>query len=198
MNTQPHKHPQSQRISRASVAVITRRRDGHTQWLLQWNEKWQAMNLIAGHKEITDVNDLTCLVREIHEELFEDLSAKESANMQTVLGQNNDAYTCLSSTWPDVYIETITRIGTTPFEYIEFSNSAKCLTQYIFHVYKVLLQANISLIQDNAFGISVPHEINEWVSVKDIRRGITSVGRPISKTVQRILTWIHTQEEREQ
>jgi len=131
------KAAQPQRIGHSSVAVITRVHHGRTEWLLQWNDKWQAMNLIAGHKETTDANDLTCLVREIHEELFEELSIEELTSLQTALSRDNDTYTCMNSAWQDAYIETITRIGSTPFEYDNFSASAKCLTHYVFHVYKV-------------------------------------------------------------
>ncbi len=186
---------QPQRISRASIAVITRTRSGHTEWLLQWNAKWQAMNLIAGHKEAIDTNDLTCLVREIHEELFEELSPEELTHLQIALSQENDVYICANSAWQDAYIDTIRRIGDAPFEYDDFSASAKCLTHYMFNIYKVKLQANMSLFQDNSCVEPTEQSsvINEWVSVEDIRYGLTVLGFPISKTVTRILIWIQTQ-----
>jgi hypothetical protein len=151
--------------------------------------KWQAINLIAGHKEPTDANDLTCLVREIHEELFEELSAEELTHMQAVLGQNNDTYTHMNSAWQDRHIQTITRIGNAPCEYDDFSLHAKCLTHYIFHIYKVTLQTNVSAVPAAQSAV-----INEWGSAENIRRGLTALERQISKTVQRILIWSQTQE----
>lgn len=196
MKNQFREDTRPQRISRASVAVITRRNNDHIEWLLQWNEKWQAMNVIAGHKETTDTNDLTCLVREIHEELFEVLPEEKLECMQTALSGNNDTYKRTHSAWQDAYIERIMRIGRMPFEYNDFSISVKCLTHYVFHVYKVLLYLQTSSVQTESLGIPASHGMNEWVSIEEMRRGVTSEERPISKTVPRILTWIQTQERR--
>ena len=185
----PHtvKTAQPQRISGASVAVITRTHNGHTEWLLQWNPKWQAMNLIGGRKEATDANDLTCMIREIHEELFEELSVETLTRLQTALNGENDTYTRAHSAWQDAYIETITRIGGAPCECDDVSLSAKCLTHYIFHIYQVKLQADVSFFQDD----SIP---TEWASAGDITRGLTVQGRSIGSTVMQILMWVRAQE----
>ena len=40
------------RISEAALALITRiNAHGETEYLTQWNEKWQAYSLIGGHRE---------------------------------------------------------------------------------------------------------------------------------------------------
>ncbi len=187
---------QPQRFSRASVALITRTRNGQTEWLLQWNNKWQTMNLIAGHREPTDVNDMACLVREIHEELFEPLPGDELAYMQAALKSDNDTYVCVNSDWLDAGIETITRTGSGPFECDDFSESAKCMTHYVFHVYAVKLRSNVSFLQQGSFivlaaQVPVP---NEWGCAGDIRRSVTALNRRISPNVQRMLSWVETQE----
>jgi hypothetical protein len=177
-------HPQ--RISRAAVALITRIRNGQTEWLLQWNEKWQVMNLIAGHKETTDANDLTCLIREIHEELFAELAPDALTQMQNALRSDNDTYRRTTATWQDAYIETVTRKGDGPYEYDEFSASAKCLTHYVFHIYAVTLREHAPVLQDAATEPAAA-DLNAWVTPADIARGQTAAGRPISQTVMKTL-----------
>ena len=57
------------RTSIASLAVISRiGPGGERQWLTQWNDKWQALNLIGGQKH-DDESFLDCCKREIAEEL---------------------------------------------------------------------------------------------------------------------------------
>lgn len=56
------------RQSVASVALIRRTRLGRTEWLAQWNAKWQRYHFVAGHK-LPDESFRECVVREMHEEL---------------------------------------------------------------------------------------------------------------------------------
>ena len=57
------------RISQASMALITRSGPGdNPRWLAQWNEKWQAFNLVGGHRK-SDESSRDCCVREVVEEL---------------------------------------------------------------------------------------------------------------------------------
>lgn len=56
------------RVSAASIALIRREADGQTQWLAQWNERWQAFSFVGGHKH-EDESFRECVVREIAEEL---------------------------------------------------------------------------------------------------------------------------------
>lgn len=56
------------RTSFAALAIIRRRQSGTPQWLVQWNEGWQCLALIGGHKH-TDESFRECIVREVMEEL---------------------------------------------------------------------------------------------------------------------------------
>jgi len=56
------------RSSEGGLAMIRRTVDGHTQWLAQWNEGWQALFLVGGHRE-GDESFRDCVVREVQEEL---------------------------------------------------------------------------------------------------------------------------------
>jgi NUDIX domain len=65
------------RTSVAAVAVIARvRSDGVREWLTQWNDKWQSLNLIGGQKT-DDESFRECCEREVIEEL--ELKSKEFA-----------------------------------------------------------------------------------------------------------------------
>ncbi len=116
------------RRSLASVAFISR--DGKNEWLLQWNKKWKVMNFISGHKEGTDANDLTCIIREIHEELFEPLSFEKLDALQKHLGANNDRYERYNSAWQDDYILSVKIRENMPLEYEDFPDSANRWTEY--------------------------------------------------------------------
>lgn len=57
------------RISEAALALITRvNTQDETEYLTQWNEKWQAYSLIGGHREEGE-SFRECCIREIEEEL---------------------------------------------------------------------------------------------------------------------------------
>jgi 8-oxo-dGTP pyrophosphatase MutT (NUDIX family) len=57
------------RSSEASLAIITRTTfDGETEYLTQWNEKWDAYSLVGGHREDGE-SFRDCCIREIEEEL---------------------------------------------------------------------------------------------------------------------------------
>ena len=57
------------RTSEASLALITRVNAlGETEYLTQWNEKWQAYSLIGGHREESE-SFRECCIREVEEEL---------------------------------------------------------------------------------------------------------------------------------
>lgn len=176
---------QPKRTSRASVALITRTYEGQTQWLLQWNAKWQLMNVISRHKEEFDANYLTCLIREVHEELFVDLSAEELAQLQQELRENNTSYCRGTSAWQDKYIESVKLKPNSPYEYVDYSKSAKCWTKYVFYIYDVTLAAGAPPLSA---------DVNEWVTQEEIAQGSTATGRPVSKTVTRILKWIEEME----
>jgi 8-oxo-dGTP pyrophosphatase MutT (NUDIX family) len=56
------------RQSTAALAVIRRQRDGRTEWLAQWNDRWQRYHFVGGHKH-DDETFRQCMMREIGEEL---------------------------------------------------------------------------------------------------------------------------------
>jgi hypothetical protein len=190
MSQNTHSSEQPRRISLASVALITRIRNRQVEWLLQWNESWKVMNLISGHKESSDLNNLTCMVREIHEELFEPLPARTLTKMQRALSGNDDVYAPSHSPWQDAHIERITRIGNGPYEFDDYSASARCRTHYVFHIYKVGFLSTLPLYYHNSFySPCYPTPFNEWVCEQDIKSGRTASGRPISPTMARVLEY---------
>lgn len=193
----------TKRDSRASFAIITRTTpDGKPrepkEWLLQWNPKWQVMNLIGGHKIDQDVNDVACVIREIHEEVFVELSEQELGNMNNAVASDNEHYTRVGSTWQDPFIESIhgrsvQGKASNPYKYVEYSKSAKCVTLYTLYIYDVAFRTDVALklFHLDPFytpeGRCSPKEPNEWVTVDDIKCGWTKMGRKISRTVQKVL-----------
>jgi len=62
------------RRSEGGLAIVQRCAKGETQWLAQWNEKWQAYFFVGGHRADRETFR-ECVIREITEEL--DLSPAE-------------------------------------------------------------------------------------------------------------------------
>jgi 8-oxo-dGTP pyrophosphatase MutT (NUDIX family) len=58
----------SMRQSEAALALIRRPAPGGTEYLVQWNEKWRALNLVGGHRRPQE-SFRDCLLREVAEEL---------------------------------------------------------------------------------------------------------------------------------
>ena len=185
----------AERISSACIALI---RDpasnGDARWLMQWNSKWEEMNFVAGHCEERDPTELAYMMRELHEELFQDLSQTELAEMYAALGEAKE-YTKGSSTkWNDEFIESVAKSENSPddfTEYVEFSRSAGVWSQYRLKVYSVRLTSagQSHLFRANPLLPGVPggrpEGPNEWVSRRDIEAGWTKMGRPISRTAFR-------------
>ncbi len=187
-----------ERTSVASYALISRdKRDnsgGSTrEWLLQWNSKWKAMNLIAGHQEEMDSNELACIIREVHEELFDDLSEDERAKMNRAVSGDNRKYKRKISHWEDPYIEEVTLITGDPIEYVAFSKSKNCLTKYRFHVYDVKLRKDKKTALCNKG--QGKKTLNEWANRQEIANGRTAVGTAISDTVRKIMDILKLQQD---
>ena len=183
--------PKPSRVSTASYALITREIKGKDKWLLQWNEKWQVMNLISGHHEPDDPNELCCLIREIHEELASALPDEELRKMRDAL-RNDRRKNYMPKDykkWKDPLIVSIKKIR--PMNYIAYSGSKNQWTKYELTVFDVKLNEKQKLFHDDPFYSPTmrtsPKRVNEWASREDIRRGYTIIGRPISPTVERIL-----------
>jgi 8-oxo-dGTP pyrophosphatase MutT (NUDIX family) len=56
------------RKSQAALALICRQGPAGTEYLVQWNAKWQALHLVGGHRR-PDESFRDCLVRELAEEI---------------------------------------------------------------------------------------------------------------------------------
>ncbi len=56
------------RRSEGALALIRRQRDGRSEYLVQWNEKWGAYSFVGGHRR-PDETFRACLQRELAEEL---------------------------------------------------------------------------------------------------------------------------------
>ncbi len=166
-------------------------------YLLQWNTKWEKMNLISGHQDPDDPNELTCIIREMHEELFKSLETEKLTAMRNALQAKKD-YKRQRDTadWNDPWIESVNRHQRNTIEYVAFSGSAKEWTAYKMTVFNVVLQPSddnqqpLKLFTDDPFFSPTtrtsPKSANEWVSSEDIKKGFTRIGRPISPTVKRI------------
>jgi len=98
------------RQSEAAVALIHRQQDGQALWLAQWNDKWQAYNLVSGHRR-HDETFRDCLVREIEEELH--------------LSEGTDYRVSAESP--------------TQLEFMGFSESTQTETRYIMELFNVEL-----------------------------------------------------------
>jgi len=60
--------PTPLRRSEGGIALIERIVGGSTEWLAQWNEKWQAFFFVGGHREPSE-SFRDCVAREIADEL---------------------------------------------------------------------------------------------------------------------------------
>lgn len=183
-----------QRISLASYALITRQKGKEKQWLMQWNAKWRWMNLISGHV-VEGETPLQCILRELHEELFGALSDADLARMFEALGPDSNSYAPGQGGWSDPFIASVVPSTQPPHqfpEFVEFSDSRRQWTRYRFRVYEVsLTQEGLEqLFPVEPFPIPGPRKPegpNEWVSLADIQRGWSLMGRYISPTVRRLL-----------
>lgn len=102
------------RTSAGALALITRVNSfGQTEFLTQWNEKWQAYSLIGGHVEDGETFHQAC-VREITEEL------------------NCTAHEITAAPYPYATLR-----------FHEFSRSARQVTDYHWQVFVVRLQAGV-------------------------------------------------------
>jgi len=103
------------RQSEAAVALIHRQQDGQARWLAQWNDKWQAYNLVSGHRR-RDETFRDCLVREIEEELH--------------LSEGTDY--------------RVSAEAPTQLEFIGFSESTQTETRYIMELFNVELGSGVN------------------------------------------------------
>jgi hypothetical protein len=185
-----------ERESRACLALI---RDPAAQdparWLMQWNKNWKVMHLIGGHREDKDPNDLACMIRELHEELFDELQPDQLETMRDVLG-NCDAYEGPVGGWSDPYLAAVRPSRDPPHafpEFVAWSGGYGQWTRYHLRLYEVQLteRGRAALFPAAPFAPCQPDQkpegSNEWVSRDDVGRGWTLLGRPISPTAHYVL-----------
>lgn len=185
-----------ERESKACLALI---RDPAAQdparWLMQWNKNWKVMHLIGGHREKEDPNDLACMIRELHEELFGRLSAGQLQTMRDALRDCQD-YDEPVGAWSDPYLASVRRSSEPRHEFPEFvawSGGYGQWTRYHLRLYEVQLteRGRAAIFAADPFAPCEPGQKpegpNEWVSRDDVARGWTPLGRPISPTAHHVL-----------
>jgi hypothetical protein len=114
MGVEPERQPR--RRSLAAVALIRRSHQGQTEFLSQWNPKWQALHFISGHKR-PDESFRECLIREMGEELGLSIGGDYTVADQPISQLQFDAW----------------------------SESAQAMTSYEFAVYEVTLNGGSTL-----------------------------------------------------
>jgi hypothetical protein len=138
-------HPTEPPVQRESDACLALIRDpaapDRERWLMQWNARWRVMHLLGGHREPDDPNDLTCMVRELHEELFGQLSPQDLDAMRAALGGSHD-YAGPVAGWSDHYLASVRRSTDPPHEfpeYVAWSDGFAQWTRYRLRLYEVHL-----------------------------------------------------------
>lgn len=151
----------------AAFAFITTQKKGEVHYLLQWNEKWHCFNFIGGKLDNRkgDNDDLACTMkREIQEEIG-------IGYLDGVVAIEQNGRVCMS----------------------QFSQREHRFKDYSFHIFKVHFFPNMSVDQrkvTHSLLWLTSHNKNIYVSEQEVRNLRTKDGRPISKTVYRILKTI--------
>lgn len=150
-------------MERAAFALIATEHDGERRYLLQWNPKWQCFNFIGGkvEKEGNDNNDFARTIRrEIKEEM--------GIELEKLLVEHE-----------------IKRV-----RFWQFSQREKRMKPYLFSIFAIHFFPNLpvekEMITRSLRWLSSKHE-NTYVSRKEIINLQTNCGKPVSKTVRRIL-----------
>lgn len=148
---------------RAAFALITTEYEDSRYYLLQWNPKWHCYNFIGGKVETGEgnKNDFSCTIRrEIEEEMgieFGKLLVEQEIRQIRL--------------W-------------------QYSAREERFKPYLFSIFEINFSPNLSVekqrIKRALRWLSSKHE-NAYVSQKEIINLKTDSGKPISKTVRRIL-----------
>jgi len=139
------------RTSLASFAIL--RRDDDSRWLVRWNERWKAFNLVGGHKE-GEESFRDCCRREVEEELG------LVPERDFIVGE-----------------QPLARV-----EYTAFSKSSNSTTAYTFELFA------ISLVGEKPLAAIDADPDNAWLDDSALRARMTTDGRAVSDTVERVLT----------
>lgn len=149
---------------RAVFALITTEQEDGRYFLLQWNPKWNCYNFIGG-KVDNDSGDNNNFARAIRREIAEEIGI---GNLDEIFEERE--------------IEQI--------NLWQFSKRKKRYKSYQFSIFRIQLFPDLPVDRQKMKRalrwLSTKHN-NIYVSNEEIKRLRTSCGKPISKTVQRIL-----------
>lgn len=148
---------------KASFALIAIDHDGERQYLLQWNPKWHCYNFIGGKVQRDENGEdefAVAIRREIKEEMGVDL---EGVMVEQEIKQ--------------VWLW-------------QFSEHEKRMKPYHFSIFAIQFFPDLLVDRQIATRslrwLSSKHE-NAFVSQREVTRLLANSGKPISKTVRRIL-----------
>lgn len=149
---------------RAAFALITTEYEHGRYYLLQWNPKWNCYNFIGG-KIDNDSGDNNDLSRAIRREIAEEIGI---GNLEDVFEEQEIEQVCF---W-------------------QFSKREKRYKSYQFSIFRIQLFPNLPVDRQKMKRalrwLSTKHN-NIYVSSEEIGRLKTNCGKPISRTVQRVL-----------
>jgi 8-oxo-dGTP pyrophosphatase MutT (NUDIX family) len=149
--------------TKAAFALIALDHQGERQYLLQWNPKWQCYNFIGGkvqEKEVAEDDFAGAIRREIKEEM--------GIGLERVMVEQEIKQVRL---W-------------------QFSEREKRMKPYHFSIFAIHffpdLPVDRQIVTRSLRWLSSKHE-NAYVSQGEISSLQTQSGKPVSKTVRRIL-----------
>jgi len=149
---------------RAAFALITTEYENGRYYLLQWNPKWECYNFIGG-KVDNDSGDDNDLARAIRREIAEEIGI---GNLEEIFEERE--------------IEQI--------HLWQFSKREKRIKSYWFAIFRIQLFPDLPVDRQKMKRalrwLSTKHN-NIYVSSEEIRELKTTCGKPISRTVRRVL-----------
>jgi len=148
----------------AAFAFITTQEKGEKRYLLQWNEKWHCFNFIGGKldNQKGDKNDLVCTIRR---EIAEEIGI---SNLDSVIAVKERKVVHMR----------------------QFSLRERRLKNYRFSIFEINFFPYLSVDQQKVTHSLIwltSQQTNVYVTAQEVLNLRTQDGKPISKTVRRIL-----------
>lgn len=154
----------NRQVQKASFALIAAEFKGERCYLLQWNDKWQCYNFIGGKVNVTK-GDAEDFCQAMRREIVEEIGIGSSEHI--------------------LIDREIKRI-----QLCQYSQREKRFKQYQFALFEIRLfpdlPADPTAVQHALRWLSTRHT-NVYVTREEIKNLQTSEGKPISRTVYRIL-----------
>jgi 8-oxo-dGTP pyrophosphatase MutT (NUDIX family) len=151
-------------VQKASFALIASDFKGERCYLLQWNDKWQCYNFIGGKVDVAK-GDSENFYQTMRREIVEEIGIGSSEHISI-----------------DREIKRI--------HLCQYSQREKRFKQYQFALFEIRLFSDLpadpTAIQHALKWLSTRHT-NVYVTREEIKNLQTSEGKPISRTVRRIL-----------